>query len=70
MNNAGRVNTALEALTLAVIDNASIAMLIAETSSIAWDIIAPKPGADEKSFREREPLPAYKGIREGLVMAT
>ena len=39
------------------------------TQEIAWDIIAPKPGAGEKSFRERESLPAYEGIREGWVMA-
>ena len=38
-------------------------------TGIAWDIIAPKPGAGEKSFRERESLPAYEDTRLGLVMA-
>ena len=38
-------------------------------TGIAWDIIAPKPGAGENSFREREFLSAYEGIREGLAMA-
>ena len=36
---------------------------------IAWDIIAPKRGAGEKSFWECEFLPAYEGIREDWVMA-
>lgn len=63
MNNAGRVNAALEALTLAVIDNASItAMFIAETSGLAWDIIALKLGAGKKVSRARV-LSAYKGSR-------
>ena len=30
---------------------------------VAWDIIAPKPGAGEKSFLGRVSLPAYEGSR-------
>ena len=30
------------------------------STRITWDIIAPKPGADEKSFRERKFLSTYK----------
>ena len=36
---------------------------------IAWDIIAPKPGAGEKSIREHVSLPAYEGARFGVVAA-
>ena len=45
------------------------AELLSVTPGIAWDIIAPKRGAGEKSFWECEFLPAYEGIREDWVMA-
>jgi len=44
-------------------------IILSMRPGIAWDIIAPKPGAGEKSFPGRVFLPAYEGARFGAVAA-